>query len=137
MAQVARLHQHLRRFPKIWNILSHGMPANAFDAAGKMPDDLWAMLKEPNIVVELLIPLLYGAKWDFPYAEAQPMIRALYEKLGPTKLVWGADMPNVERSCTYPQSLDYLRKYCTFITASDMDTILGSNPEQIFFSVRP
>lgn len=137
IAQVARLHRHLRRFPKVQNILGHGMPANAFDAAGEMPDDLWAMLREPNIVVELLIPLLYGAKWEYPYVEAQPMIRQLYEKLGPTKLVWGADMPNVERSCTYEQSLDYLQKHCTFISPSDMDTILGSNAEQIFFSVAP
>jgi len=137
MAQVARLHRHLRRFSKIRNILSHGMPANAFDTAGKMPDPLWAMLKEPNIVVELLIPLLYGAKWEYPYVEAQPMIRELYQRLGATKLIWGADMPNVERSCTYPQSLDYLRKHCGFIKASDMDTILGSNAEEIFFSLKP
>jgi len=24
-------------------------------------------------------------------------------------------MPNIERSCTYAQSLNYIRKYCTFI----------------------
>jgi predicted TIM-barrel fold metal-dependent hydrolase len=137
MGQVARLHRHLRRFPKIQNILSHGMPANAFDETGNMPDDLWSMLREPNITVELLIPLLYGGKWEYPYVEAQPMIRQLYEKLGPTKLIWGADMPNVERSCTYGQSLDYLRKHCTFISQPDMDMVLGSNADQLFFSITP
>jgi predicted TIM-barrel fold metal-dependent hydrolase len=65
------------------------------------------------------------------------MIRELYTRLGADKLLWGADMPNVERSCTYQQSLDYLRKHCTFIKASDLDAILGTNPEQLFFSITP
>jgi predicted TIM-barrel fold metal-dependent hydrolase len=137
MAQVARLHQHLRRFPRIQNILSHGMPVNAFDETGNMPDDLWSMLREPNITAELLIPLLYGAKWEYPYVEAQPMIRQLYERLGPTKLIWGSDMPNLERSVTYRQSLDYLRKHCTFISQADMDMILGTNADRLFFSITP
>jgi predicted TIM-barrel fold metal-dependent hydrolase len=102
-----------------------------------MPNDLWSMFKEPNIIVELLIPLLYGAKWEYPYVEAQPMIRQLYERLGPTKLIWGSDMPNVERSCTYLQSVDYLRKHCTFISQADMDMILGTNANELFFSITP
>ncbi len=137
MDQAVRLHRHLKRFPQIRNVLSHGMPANAFEAGGRMPDALWAMLKEPNIVVELLFPLLYGGQWDYPYAEAQPIIRQLYETLGPSKLLWGADMPNVERSCTYRQSLDYLRKYCTFIRESDLERILGQNALEIYFAIAP
>jgi predicted TIM-barrel fold metal-dependent hydrolase len=87
--------------------------------------------------VELLIPLLYGAKWEYPYVEAQPMIRQLYERLGPTKLIWGSDMPNLERSCTYRQSLDYLRTHCTFISQTDMDMVLGTNADRLFFSISP
>jgi len=136
MDQVARLHRFMRRYPRIVNVLTHGMPANAFDSAGNMPDDLWAILREPNLFVELLVPLLYGGKWGYPYVEAQPMIRQLYERLGPTKLLWGADMPNVERSCTYTQSLNYLRTHCTFISAGDMDTILA-NAGAIYFTIEP
>jgi hypothetical protein len=36
-------------------------------------------------------------------------------------------MPNVERNCTYKQSLDYLVRYCDFITPNDMDLITGGN----------
>ena len=34
-------------------------------------------------------------------------------------------MPNVERFCTYKQSLDYVRRYCPFLTAREKDLILG------------
>ncbi|MFX0200534.1 MAG: amidohydrolase family protein, partial [Candidatus Hodarchaeota archaeon] len=137
MEQVGRLHRHLRRFPHIQNVLTHWAPSNAFNSAGNIPDDIWAMLKEPNLSLELLFPLLYGARWEYPFKEAQPVIRELYAKLGTTKLLWGSDMPNVERSCTYGQSLDYLRKHCTFIKEADMELILGKNAYQIYFSVTP
>ena len=39
--------------------------------------------------------------------------------------MWGSDMPNVERFCTYRQSLDYVRQYCPFLTAREKDLILG------------
>jgi predicted TIM-barrel fold metal-dependent hydrolase len=132
MAEAARLRGHLRRFPRVENVLTHGLPASAFDG-GRIPDDLWATLREPNLTVELLFPLLHGATWEYPYREAQAIVRDLHSRLGPTKLLWGSDMPNVERSCTYRQSLDYLRRHCDFIPAADLDLILGGNADRLYF----
>jgi hypothetical protein len=44
----------------------------------------------------------------------------------------GSAMPNVERICTYGQSLEYLRRYCDFLPASDMDRILGDNAARLY-----
>jgi predicted TIM-barrel fold metal-dependent hydrolase len=136
VAEAVRLYRHLQRFPHIQSVISHSVPSNAFDRQGNMPEEVWAMLRLPNVTVELLFPLIY-AQWEYPYVEAQLIIRQLYQKLGPTKLIWGSDMPNVERSCTYRQSLDYLRKYCTFISDPDMEMILGTNANQLYFSIKP
>ncbi|HEY3109892.1 MAG TPA: amidohydrolase family protein [Chloroflexota bacterium] len=132
MAEAARLRGHLRRFPRIENVLTHGLPASAFDG-GRIPDDLWATLREPNLTVELLFPLLHGATWEYPYREAQAIVRDLHGRLGPTKLLWGSDLPNVERSCTYRQSLDYLRRHCDFIPPADLDLIVGGNADRLYF----
>jgi hypothetical protein len=40
-------------------------------------------------------------------------------------------MPNVERFCTYKQSLDYVRKYCGFLSAQEMDQFLGDNLKRV------
>ncbi len=136
MAEIARLHRFVRQFPRIRNVLTHGLPANAFDN-GRIPDEVIALLKEPNVTLELLFPLLFGASWDYPYVEAQPIVKELYEKLGGTKMLWGSDMPNVERSCTYRQSLTYLTRYCTFIPPADMDRIIGENANELYFGVVP
>ena len=46
--------------------------------------------------------------------------------------MWGSDMPNVERYCTYRQSLDYVRKYCTFLDAREMDLVLGGTAAELY-----
>ena len=51
----------------------------------------------------------------------------MHDQLGAERLMWGSDMPNVERFCTYRQSIDYVRKYCSFLTARAKDLILGDN----------
>jgi predicted TIM-barrel fold metal-dependent hydrolase len=137
MEEVMRLRKLIKRFPKIRHVLTHGVPSSAFSAPGEMPEDLWALLAEPAVTTELLFPILYGSAWEYPYAEAHPIIRMLLDRLGPTKFIWGADMPNIERTCTYAQSLNYIRKYCTFIRPSDMDLILGKNADELYFSITP
>jgi hypothetical protein len=41
-------------------------------------------------------------------------------------------MPNLERFCTYRQCVDYVRKHCPFLTASEKDAVLGGNAAQLF-----
>lgn len=135
--QVMRLRRLIARFPRIRHVLTHGMPGNAFNAAGEIPEELWALLSEPTVTVEILFPILYGSSWDYPYPQARPIIQELFTRLGASKFIWGSDMPNIERNCTYLQSLNYLRNYCPFIAASDMDMILGGNAEALYFSIAP
>ena len=124
----------VERYPEVPSIYTHGIPLYRFMRDGHItiPDEIWKPLEAPNVFSEVLIPILMGGVWDFPYVEAQGLIREYYERLGPSKLIWGSDMPNVERHCTYMQCLDYLRKYCDFISASDMDAICGGNLAALF-----
>jgi predicted TIM-barrel fold metal-dependent hydrolase len=132
MGEVARLHRLAVQFPSVRHTLTHSIPSHAV-VDGRLPDELLALAKLDNVYVELLFPILYGASWDYPYAESRPLIRQLYDRVGGSKLLWGSDMPNVERSCTYQQSLSYLTRYCDFISASAMDRIAGLNADELYF----
>jgi predicted TIM-barrel fold metal-dependent hydrolase len=136
LGEVARLQRFARQFPKIQNVYTHGVPPQSL-VDGRVPDEIIALCREPNVTLELLFPLLYGASWEYPYVEAQPLIRELYQKLGASKMLWGSDMPNVERSCTYRQTLTYLTRHCDFIPASDLDRIVGGNANALFFGLTP
>jgi predicted TIM-barrel fold metal-dependent hydrolase len=57
----------------------------------------------------------------------------LVETLGSDRLIWGADMPNVERFCTYRQTLDAFRVHCQGVVAdADIATIIGGTVARLF-----
>ena len=126
----------VERYSETRSVYTHGIPLYRFwrDGALDIPDEIWGPLMAPNVFVEVLIPILMGGEWDFPYKESQRLIRDYYERLGPSRLIWGSDMPNVERHCTYQQSLNYLRNYCDFIAPDEMEMICGGNIAALFGS---
>ena len=83
-----------------------------------------------------MFPITWGGVWDYPYPEAQSLIRGMRDMFGADKLVWGSDMPNVERFCTYTQSVDYVRRHCSFLTATEKDAILGGTMATLLRSKR-
>ena len=97
-----------------------------------MPEPLARLLRREQWWVEILYPIGWGRLNDYPYPELRPAIKELHRIMGAGRLCWGSDMPNVERHCTFRQSLDYLRKYCDFIPSGDMDRILGGNLAELF-----
>ncbi len=134
LAQLAALDRWLQRYTDVPVMYPHGLSLYRFMRGGEIdiPEAAWGPLTAPNLMVEILIPIFQGAIWEYPYVEAQPIIREYYERLGPDKLAWGSDMPNVERHCTYRQSLDYLRLHCDFIPPDDMAKICGDNAARLF-----
>ncbi len=124
-----------KRFPHIPSILVMGFLALPFrqeDGKVKLPRELLDIYKCPNVYQEITYPIQVGPLgWDYPFSKARELIRQQYEELGPEKLLWGSDMPNVERNCTYHQSLTYLKDYCDFINSRDMDLILGGNAARL------
>ena len=135
LAELAAFDRWLGRYPEVSVVCPHGVPLFRFmDKAGSVsiPPQVWKPFAAPNVIVEVLIPIFQGAIWEYPYVEARPVVREYYERLGPDKLVWGSDMPNVERHCTYKQSLDYLRLHCDFIPADHMAKICGDNLAGLF-----
>jgi predicted TIM-barrel fold metal-dependent hydrolase len=73
----------------------------------------------------------------YPYVRAQHHVRQTYERFGPGKLVWGSDMPNVGRYCTYRQALGYVWDHPDFLTADDRRRIFRENALELFAPARP
>ncbi len=125
----------LSRYPDVSCVYTHGIPLYRFmdePGAASIPAEAWRPLECANVFTEILVPILMGGVWEYPYAEARGVIREYYERIGPERLIWGSDLPNVERHCTYRQSLEYLRRYCDFIPPAEMARITGENTLGVF-----
>lgn len=134
LGNLAALDRLLARYPAHPFLLVMGPPVGHFGSTGQwqFPPEVLATYQRENLLIEVMFPITWGGVWDYPYPEAQALIRDMRDRFGAGKLVWGSDMPNVERFCTYRQCVDYVRRHCSFLTASEKDAVLGGNIGRLF-----
>lgn len=130
MRHLARI---VERFPSIRHHLVHGVPTVLYDRDGRLdlPDVLTRLLSEAPVTAEILYPIAWGGRHDYPYAAAHGHIRQLLDRFGAGRFLWGSDAPNVERYCTYAQSLTYFTRYADYIPTEDMRAILHDNAARL------
>jgi predicted TIM-barrel fold metal-dependent hydrolase len=125
LGEIVRLNRWADRWPGIPGVWTHGF---APELVARMPDPLVELLARPQLMVELLYPIHWARTHAYPFAELRPTLAALYQRVGGERLVWGSDMPNVERNCTYRQALDYLPRLAAgLMPTADLDRLLGLN----------
>jgi predicted TIM-barrel fold metal-dependent hydrolase len=136
---LTKLKTLMDRYRNIRWVLVMGPPVGFFGISGEwqFPDELQATYRHENLFIEVMFPISWGGKWDYPYPEAQALTKGMRDLFGASKLIWGSDAPNVERFCTYKQSLDYVRNYCSFLSASEKDAILGENIREVMSIPKP
>jgi len=124
----------LKKYDDIPVVLTHGLNLSIFTNGDKLeiPDEAWNALDSPSLISEILFPIAYGQNWEYPFRESYPIIKEYYQRLGSDRLAWGSDMPNVERYCTYKQSLDYIGNHCNFLSEQDKNKIFGDNIYKLF-----
>jgi predicted TIM-barrel fold metal-dependent hydrolase len=134
-AEMAHFSNWYAAYPEVSSVLVHGLPENLFtDEHGRLalPGWITELLDHFPVSFELLYPLRWGGTWNYPYPKAHELIRQHYDRFGADKLHWGSDMPNVERYCTYGQTLSYFTQHCDFISEGDMKKILSENTLKLF-----
>jgi len=124
----------LEKYPSLTIVVTLGLPLQLGFKEDKpfIPEIIKRLVTEYKVYLEIAYPISIGRNYEYPYMEAQQLIRHLYNTLGANRLIWGSDIPNVERYCTYAQSLNYLKEHCNFLPKSDKELILGKNVIKIF-----
>lgn len=120
----------LDRYPETSCVAVGGISLDLLLGQG-MPEFMRRAIHEHDVLLEVLFPILKGGDWRYPYLEGQNVLQSLYDEFGANKLVWGSDIPNIERYCTYRQSLDYLDTV-PGIPEDDLALITGGNLERVF-----
>jgi predicted TIM-barrel fold metal-dependent hydrolase len=134
IANLLALDRVMARHRAVRFVLVMGPPVAHFARDGRwnFPPEVLAAYRRENLLIEIMFPITWGGTWDYPYPEAQALIRHMRDLFGAARLVWGSDMPNVERFCTYRQSLDYVRRHCAFFSAAEKDAVLGGTMAELF-----
>jgi predicted TIM-barrel fold metal-dependent hydrolase len=88
------------------------------------------------VLAELLYPISWGGKFEYPYDNALVHFRQLVDRFGPQRFIWGSDMPNVERYCTYRQTLTYVWDHADFLDTAARRAIFRDNALGLFRDAR-
>ena len=83
-------------------------------------------------MAELLYPIAVGRKQEYPYTKVHTHIQQLIDAFGPSRFMWGSDSPNVDRYCTYAQSLTYFTNYFGHLPDQDLRDILRDNAVKVY-----
>ena len=80
-----------------------------------------------------LVVLGLANVWQLQMVQTGAGVADELRTLGSDRLMWGTDMPNVERFCNYRQTLDTFRVHCLgLITDADIANIVGGTTARLF-----
>ena len=133
--EISCLTRLMEGFPKLRHVLVHGVPTALYaDAQDRitLPDIVDRVMRSGRVWSELLYPIAWGGKENYPYARAAGHFRQLFDAYGADRFIWGSDMPNVERYCTYRQSLTYAWDYFDFLDENARQMIFRTNALGLF-----
>jgi len=136
-----RIEKVLKKFPDLIGIIGH-LGGNIRHPANPnytdVPSELFNLLKLPNFYFEVGYVLAYEnwelwkENYEYPYPLHTKVIKRVYEEVGAEKLLWGSDIPNIYRTCTYQQCLDLVRLHFDFLTQEEKSLVLGGNAAKLF-----
>src|SRR5262245_60438836 len=135
--QLPKLEEMIARHPRVKVVIDH---LGRVDLEAKDPEpeirNLLALARYPNVCVKVseLSSLLPTKK--YPFRDAYPFVKRVYDAFGPDRLLWGTGFPGATRAeaerPTLQQELLLIQKEMPFFTAADRAKILGKNAARVW-----
>lgn len=129
LQEQTRLARWMERFPEAIVVVTHGLPWRGYIEHNRIavPEAAWSVFENPNCHLQLLLPLRIGDIWEYPYKEVEPTLHECIERVGIDRLIWGTDMPMLERFCTYGQAIRHISHHTSGLSRQDVAKLLGGN----------
>jgi predicted TIM-barrel fold metal-dependent hydrolase len=92
---------------------------------------LLAMARHPNVYVKVSELSSVSKSKEYPFADAYPVVKRVYEAFGPNRLLFGTGYPGAARAHykrpELDREIDLIGKQISFFSDDDRQKILGGN----------
>ena len=135
--QLPKLEVMVREHPEVPTIIDHVSQID-LSAADPLPEmkKLLAMARYPNVYVKISELTSVSKSHEYPFPDALPWIKMVYDAFGPSRLLWGTGYPGQSRAFykrpSLAQELALVREKIPFFTPEDQRKILGLNAAQLW-----
>jgi predicted TIM-barrel fold metal-dependent hydrolase len=120
-----------RRFPEVPVIVDHLAHPDG-------PAALQALLDLAPLANVRVKPtgFYYYSKTGYPYDDCAGFFKAVYERFGPDRLIWGSDFPHVLLKAGYAGALRLIERRFPYVGPSERERILGGNALALYWRPR-
>jgi len=135
--QLPKLEVMIRQFPEVPTIIDH-LSQIDLSVPDPMPDmqKLLALAKYPNVRVKVSELTSVSKSHEYPFSDALPWVKLVYDAYGPDRLLWGTGYPGQSRAFykrpTLAAELALVREKIPFFTPDDQQKILGTNAAKLW-----
>ena len=130
---VPAIARRAERFPAVPIIVDH--LAHPDIAAGVGAPDFQALLALSRFPAVSVKPtgFYYYSKTGYPYDDCVGHFKAVYDRFGPDRLIWGSDFPHLLLKTPYRRSLRLLEERHPWLGKADRDKIMGGNALRLYW----
>lgn len=130
--QLPKLGNMIERHPDVPVIVDHlGQMDLSVEDPQPALNKLLALAKHENVWVKVSELASVSKSGKYPYEDAYPWVRQVYDAFGPDRLLWGTGYPGSARANfnrpTLKQEIDLVRNGYPFLTDVDQAKLLGGN----------
>ena len=86
----------------------------------------------PNVWFDTAALPAYLPDEDFPYPTAERYLQLALERIGPSKILWGTDLPGLLRHLNYPQLVKLAQLHTQSLSSNEQAMILGENAMSVY-----
>jgi L-fuconolactonase len=122
---IAGFESVLARFPALRLIVDHAgrhPRGPQDDAAWADADQLHALARYPDVAVKVSSLPCFSTE-PYPFAGLHKHIRAIHDRFGPQRMLWGSDVTRL--SCPYAQNVTLFTEALDWLSADDKAWIMG------------
>lgn len=135
--QLPRLATMIQRYPQVSTVIDH-MSQIDLGVDDPLPalKKLLALARYPNVAVKISDLTSVSKSGKYPFPDAYPWVKRVYDAFGPDRLLWGTGYPGAVRADfqrpTVKKELELIRQHVPFFTPQDRAKILGLNAARIW-----
>ena len=120
-----------KRHPKLRIIIDHmGFARETMDQeAIAAAERVAALAQYPNVSVKVSALPCYSTE-PYPFRNLDAPLRRIIGAFGPPRSFWGSDLSRMLGHCSYLQAVTHFTEALDFLSADDLDWIMGRGLEQ-------
>jgi predicted TIM-barrel fold metal-dependent hydrolase len=124
--RLEKLAEIAERYPRLTLIVDHmGFARETMDnQAPAGAARIAALARYPNVFVKVSALPCFSSE-PYPFRNLEAPLRRVTDAFGPRRCFWGTDLSRMLAHCTYRQGVTHFTREMPFLSADDLDWIMG------------